>query len=373
MPLRFRILPAPRGVGVSRAAGETPRLADGPSDERIFELASDPDELRIGRRGGNDIELPFPAVSSLHARLFRGEVPTDWRVEDLGSMNGTWLDGQRLSSRRPVPLRPGQRLRVATVDVLFEGWSETLGGAESTASIARRLINDLFGAVGGDVATLTVESGPGRQADLRLAVLGRWYLAGRSDSCDLVLPSEQVSREHAAFVRRWDGVVVSDLGSRNGVLVNARAITGEHRLADGDRITAGLSTLRLTDPEDRYLRRLESLDASSRAGQVGGAPQGPERSPARSSEPGAPIGTPIVLPSVSASGPRALASEPGARMTTPAHVSATVPPSEPQRENPGSMDLAHPQKRVGWFLTTLMASVVLVTLAGLVALWLATR
>ncbi len=378
MPLRFRILAAPRAEDAPRAAGEALRLADGPADERTFALAFDPDELHIGRRRGNDIELPFPAVSSLHARLFRGDLLTDWRVEDLGSRNGTWVDGQRLLPRRPVPLRPGQRLRIATVDVVFEGWSQTLGGAESTATIARRLISDLFGVVGGDVATLTVESGPGREAELRLAMLDRRYLAGRSDACDLVLPSEHVSREHAAFVRRWDGVVVSDLGSRNGVLVNARAITGEHRLADGDRITVGPSTMRLIDPEDRYLRRLESLDPPLAPGVAGGAAHSPKSSAngARPtpSESAARIPTPAFSPAVAS--PDLLsagASEPSARIGTPAVFSVVGPPAAQQPDSRDSSDRVSPRKRVGWVLTTLTAAVVIVAVAGLVALWLAMR
>jgi pSer/pThr/pTyr-binding forkhead associated (FHA) protein len=59
------------------------------------------DELTVGRGGGCGIVLDDTFVSQVHARVFRrdGEV---W-VEDLGSRNGTLVNGQ--------PLAGAQRLR----------------------------------------------------------------------------------------------------------------------------------------------------------------------------------------------------------------------------------------------------------------------
>ena len=59
------------------------------------------DELTVGRGGGCGIVLDDTFVSQVHARVFRrdGEI---W-VEDLGSRNGTLVNGQ--------PLTNAQRLR----------------------------------------------------------------------------------------------------------------------------------------------------------------------------------------------------------------------------------------------------------------------
>jgi hypothetical protein len=235
------------------------------------------------------------------------------------------------------------------VDIIFEGWSATPGGGEGTATIARRLISDLFGAAGGDIARLVVESGSARQGDLRLEVVGRRYLAGRADSCDLVLVSEHVSREHAAFVRRWDGVVVTDIGSKNGVLVNGQAIPGEQHLADGDAITVGTTIIRLTDPEDRYRRRLESFGA----GAIGGPATGDQ---VRSDSP--------------AQGPL-----PGARIVTPALVISPTraADSEPPPPSLSVEDRAPSGKPFGRLITALIGIVAVVAGAGLLALWLTTR
>lgn len=375
MPVRFRILRAEAGSPAGVAAdppGSSP-MAAGPTEERDFEIATDLDEINVGRQPGTAIELPFPAVSTVHARLFRGDLPADWWVEDLGSMNGTWVDGRRLGPRQPAPLRAGQRLRIATVDIVFEGWSKNPRGAESTASIARRLISDLFGVVGGEVPALIVEAGgtgaaPGTttatatvraSATLALAARDRPYHAGRADGCDLVLTGEHVSREHAAFVRRWDGVVVRDLDSKNGVRVNGHPITGEHRLGDGDRIAVGAVTLRLSDPEDRYLRRLHDLSGpgasppglvhdSSRAGSS-------ETSRARTAIP-----TPIASPATSA----------------PAGVERQPPPRPTTRNRSTTPSITRYPARLSYrrlVALLLAATVVVVAATGLVLLLLSTR
>jgi len=252
MPLRFRIL-SPPAVAADGAVPTGQTLA-----ERTFELTEDTAEVRLGRQPSFEIELPFPAVSAYHARMFRGESAHEWWLEDQGSTNGTWLEGTRLAPRRPVLIGAGQRIRIGSVEIVFEGWAPTVKGGESTATIARRLISDMFSAPGNDVPVLVLEAGRAAPAVLRLPERDHRYLAGRADTCDLVIGDDQASREHASFERRWDGVFLTDLGSRNGVQVNGASVREAHRLRDGDSVRLGGVTLRMTDPEDRYLRRLEA-------------------------------------------------------------------------------------------------------------------
>lgn len=60
-------------------------------------------ELTIGRRPPAEVVLQDEAVSGRHARLARRD--GEWTVEDLGSTNGTYVNGARLTA--PAPLRPG--------------------------------------------------------------------------------------------------------------------------------------------------------------------------------------------------------------------------------------------------------------------------
>lgn len=68
------------------------------------------DEILIGRRRTCDIQLDFENVSGKHCvlRFHKGT----WYVRDLGSTNGTTVNGQRLSSEHG--LMPDDELGIAT-------------------------------------------------------------------------------------------------------------------------------------------------------------------------------------------------------------------------------------------------------------------
>lgn len=68
-------------------------------------------------------------------------------------------------------------------------------------------------------------------------------LIGRSPDCDVTIEDPLVSRQHARIAVDEDGATVEDLGSRNGVKVNGRAIKGKARLEDGDRLRIGTQEL----------------------------------------------------------------------------------------------------------------------------------
>jgi pSer/pThr/pTyr-binding forkhead associated (FHA) protein len=254
LPLRFRIRP--------------PSTAGAPAPvERTVDVTFARGSMVLGRRAGIDIELPFGAVSGLHARIERA--PAGWSVIDLGSANGTYVGDRRLVRGEACPLRVGETLRLANVTLVFEGehatGKNTAVRPETTASLARRLVSDLFGAAHpAEVARLVVESGPSAGRAMAFASPGKRYTVGRAPTCDLVLPDDDVSREHATFERRWDGVEVRDLGSKNGVEIGGDRIEGERRLADGEVLVMGNTRLRFEDPEDRYLRNMQ--DEAARAG-----------------------------------------------------------------------------------------------------------
>jgi pSer/pThr/pTyr-binding forkhead associated (FHA) protein len=280
MPLRLRLLPARSPGG---AAGTGPTQVAGPTEERAIEFAEDPSEvreIRIGRRPDLELPLPYPALSALHARLAR--IDGRWQLEDLGSTNGTRLDGERLAPRQPRPIAPGAQIKLGQITIVFDGTVGEVGGAERTATIARRLVSDLFSA-SSDMATpsLSIMGGVPARPPLRLEGTDRRYVVGRGETCDLQLASEEISREHVEIFRLWDGVVVNDLGSKNGLRVNDVLVLERRRLRDGDRLEIGPATLRLSDPADRYLREFEA-----RAPQVPRTEEenGPAPEPASPSE-----------------------------------------------------------------------------------------
>ncbi len=69
--------------------------------------------LRIGRHPACDLMIDDRLVSRHHATVRK--VEPGWVLEDAGSRHGTWLDGERI--QRPTLLRPGQRIRVGSVEI----------------------------------------------------------------------------------------------------------------------------------------------------------------------------------------------------------------------------------------------------------------
>ncbi len=67
------------------------------------------DEVTVGRAAGCGVALPDDTfVSQLHARVFRRD--DDFFIEDLGSTNGTYLNGKQVSASSVV--RKGDRVQV---------------------------------------------------------------------------------------------------------------------------------------------------------------------------------------------------------------------------------------------------------------------
>lgn len=66
---------------------------------------------------------------------------------------------------------------------------------------------------------------------------------GRSPSCHLVVDDELASREHCRVEIAGERVLLTDLASRNGVLVNGERVKGTQELHHGDSITIGTQLL----------------------------------------------------------------------------------------------------------------------------------
>jgi hypothetical protein len=103
-------------------AGETLKVTAGNATGQDIQLEQ---ELVIGRSTpgagslGGDSE-----ISRVHARVYR-DASGQLMVEDLGSTNGTFVNGNRISS--PTPLRPGDQLRVGQTTLGVEGGAAAEG------------------------------------------------------------------------------------------------------------------------------------------------------------------------------------------------------------------------------------------------------
>jgi len=71
-------------------------------------------------------------------------------------------------------------------------------------------------------------------------VIGQVLMMGREPGCDIVIPDRQVSRYHARLTPGPEGVLLEDLGSKNGTYVNANLIGEPQMLQDSDLLQIAL-------------------------------------------------------------------------------------------------------------------------------------
>jgi len=103
-------------------------MRQGPKPGQTFELMKD--AYTIGREAGNDITIEDSQISRHHARLLRQD--NSYVIEDLGSTNGTFVNGRRVSS--PVALSNGDMLGFADTIVLAV---QVIGAASEATMISR--------------------------------------------------------------------------------------------------------------------------------------------------------------------------------------------------------------------------------------------
>jgi len=99
------------------------------------------------------------------------------------------------------------------------------------------LLTEKVGTVSMKVQLVVVRGKPEGKV---IPLVGPKFKIGRGETCHLRPNSEQVSREHAEFTLEGGTLIVRDLGSRNGTLVNGKALTTEScTLKDRDLVQVG--------------------------------------------------------------------------------------------------------------------------------------
>ena len=130
-----------------------------------------------------------------------------------------------------------------------------------------------------EVPLLLAQAGPlnGQRWALR-----KTFILGREPGCDIVIADRLVSRHHARITLTPRGILLEDLGSKNGTHHNGRLIQDSTSLADGDVIQIALaqqfvflssdSTVPLenqpTDILDLQATSLQTMSASASSGKL---------------------------------------------------------------------------------------------------------
>ncbi len=204
---------------------------------RRIERTMDAERGADGRPG----LVPDQFAVRLHPDDLVGLAPADEVAADLasGALRYARARGYALRDRPRVTLMPDGSLRPGEAEV------------EATLSPSTDAPLHADQADGGTrVFEVPVVRAPEVQVEVRepgrsprrIPVSGAPIRIGRAPECELVLRDSRVSRRHARLTARDGVLVLTDLGSTNGTLVNGHRVT-EVALGAGDRIQIGETTL----------------------------------------------------------------------------------------------------------------------------------
>ncbi|MGH8573568.1 MAG: FHA domain-containing protein, partial [Gammaproteobacteria bacterium] len=221
-------------------------------------IALEGDDLRIGREGqgegllGGDLE-----ISRRHARVFQqGE---KIMIEDLGSTNGTTVNGRRIS--KPMELRHGDTVNVGTTKLELDSPPPPAPEPAPDVTAPRKVVSSDVTAprkvpkeaarrpAGHAKTFLRVVAGPA--SGTSVPIFEEPFVIGRSEEepAGRLGEDPELSRHHCQVTLSDGGLLLEDLGSTNGTFVNGRRIPAPTLVRPGDAVWCGTSTLVVTTPE----------------------------------------------------------------------------------------------------------------------------
>ena len=111
--------------------------------------------LTLGRSASATVRLDEPKVSRHHASIYVADQCT---LEDLGSSNGTRLNGVPIGSGKRVPVSPGQAIEIGSSVLVVLRQSSDAGPRRlwSHSFFQKRLEEECRRSVGADIAPAVV-------------------------------------------------------------------------------------------------------------------------------------------------------------------------------------------------------------------------
>lgn len=210
--------------------------------------------LTIGKAADNDLSLSDDTVSRYHCELVRA--PDGLHVRDLGSTNGTKLDGIRV---REAMVQPGSVLKVGEVEIQFRPSTQRIEvlPSESTSfgpaigqSLAMRTIFGVLERIAPTDATVLLEGETGTGKDVLARAI--WTASSRAKRPFLVVDCGAVTYS----------LIESELfGHERGAFTGAVASRqGAFELADGGTVFLDEIGELPLDVQPKLLRVLETRE-----------------------------------------------------------------------------------------------------------------
>ncbi len=211
------------------------KLPDG--SEQEFEISKS--QVTLGRGLTNDIILQDAKISRSHACI-TFDAQGGASISDLGSTNGTYINGVRITQ---AALVPGQVVMLGDCQLVYEQSAALDAGGitafESELDLNRTLMHPILPVTLNEtgVDRLVIYT-PDRTWEVRLDDSVESLTIGRAPNCDIVLDNPSISRQHARIFRDHLTVKIRDLNSRNGIWLGAQKVE-ETALEDGVAVRIG--------------------------------------------------------------------------------------------------------------------------------------
>ena len=167
--------------------------------------------ITVGRSSSCHIVLDNPNVSSNHAKFIIDD--STITLEDSGSTNGTFVNGEKITSKK------------VTKDdqiAFSRNYNFDWGKIEPYIKISKGEFTDV----------------PGERLKTQIAREKQVINIGRTSDNDLVINNIKVSRKHAKLEKKGNDWFLEDLGSSNGTFINGKKVKKE-RVTQKDVITIG--------------------------------------------------------------------------------------------------------------------------------------
>lgn len=221
----------------------------GPEPGKIYLLSQE--TVQIGRGAKNDIVIIDNEVSREHCRFVRRDY--GYELFDLGSSNGTFVNGQRIKESWALP-------------------AECIVEIGDSITLAYRVHPDDVVDLSTNLVDVEEDFREEKSKASFLVVIahtqplpsvypldGEIIEVGRGTTNNVIIVEAEISRSHLRLTMSRQGYIIEDLGSTNGTSLNGILLKEAQLLHDGDVIRIGTSIImRFTNNPQMFMSKKQT-------------------------------------------------------------------------------------------------------------------
>jgi len=207
-------------------------------------------QYTLGRTQVNQIYVPNPAISRQHLRI---EVTaTSVSVKDLGSTNGTIMNGRQLSPHQPVYWPENEELRIGSLVIQIGKQGQGAGVAYEAQAIPQEQHLEPSPGISGGLKSYAIVSSETRPTMIKVAL--QPMLVGSDPNCAVHIIAANVAHHHCLIQQKNGLVEITNLDPTHPALLSGSPLTtGQPKnWPTNQPLQIGSATLLLTEQTGIY-------------------------------------------------------------------------------------------------------------------------